>query len=67
MLYEEKFIQGITSEGDPLPKDWKKSAKLLDILSLLSILKSETSIDRPNLIQDINTLLKYTITNWNQF
>ena len=64
MIYEEKFIGGITSEGDLLPKDWKKSAKLLDIISLLSVLSTNTGSERPKLNQDILSLLQYTVHQW---
>ena len=62
--YERKFIEGVIGENKPLAANWKKSSKLLDILSLLSILDSNSSIDRPNLTQDIIALLKHTITHW---
>ncbi len=66
-IYERRFIDGILFEGKPLPPDWKKSSKLLDILSLLSVLDSKTSIDRPNLTKDIITLFNDTMNHWKRF
>ena len=64
--YEQKFIDGVIAGDKPLPPDWKKSSKLLDILSLLSVLDSKSSIDRPNLTKDIIALFKHTIDHWDQ-
>ena len=65
--YEQKFIEGIITKNNPLPPDWKKSSKLLDILSLVSILDSKSIINRPSLTQDITELFKHTIKTWAKF
>lgn len=66
-IYEEKFIEGIVSDGNPLPQNWKKSAKLMDIICLLSLLYWNPKNERPNLNKDVVSLLKDTINHWEQF
>lgn len=63
-IYEEKFINGIMSEGETLPENWKKSAKLMDIICLLSLLYWNPKNERPNLNNDVVSLLKYTVDYW---
>lgn len=66
-IYEEKFIEGIVSEGDALPQNWKKSAKLMDIICLLSLLYWNPKNERPKLNQDVVSLLQHTVDYWDQF
>jgi len=62
--YEKKFIEGITSEGNPLPSQWRKSAKLTDIICLLSLLYWNPKKDRPNLSNDVAGLISNTLERW---
>lgn len=66
-IYEKKFIAGVLAEGTALPCYWKKSAKLMDILSLLSLLYWNPKQERPNLNRDVVALLQYTIDHWDEF
>jgi len=65
--YEEYFLEGIKSESVSLPQDWKKSAKLMDIISLLSLLHWNPKNERPKLNQDVASLLQHTVNQWNYF
>lgn len=65
--YEQNFIAGIMYEGDTLPEDWKKSAKLMDIICLLSLLYWNPIDKRPKLNKDVVSLLQYTVDYWQEF
>lgn len=65
--YEQKFVEGIECHGKPLPKLWKKQAKLMDLICLLQLLYYNPSDQRPNLNQDVVELARYTVLNWNSF
>lgn len=62
--YEEKFIEGIQSNGFQLPKDWKKIAKLMDLLCLLQLAHDNPHSQRPKLNRDVISLIKNTINYW---
>jgi len=66
-FYEERFIEGIVSKGEALPVNWKKSAKLMDIICLLSLLYWNPKSERPKLNQDAVSLLKHTVDHWDHF
>ncbi len=63
-IYETNFVKGIISGGNTLPKDWKKSAKLMDIICLLSLLYWNPEKERPNLSRDVVSLIQNTLDNW---
>lgn len=63
-IYEANFINGITFEGNSLPENWKKSVKLMDIISLLSTLYWNPKKDSPNLSSDVALLIQNTLDNW---
>ncbi|MFN3234082.1 MAG: phosphotransferase family protein [Gammaproteobacteria bacterium] len=65
--YEHHFIRGMFSEGTPLPEHWKKSAKLMDMICLLSLLYWNSKKDSPNLVADVVGLIQNTIENWSTF
>ena len=54
---EASFIQGIEENGSPLPSDWKKQAKLMDLLCLLQLLHANPAADRPYMNRDIVRLV----------
>ena len=66
-IYESSFINGIISEGNALPEHWKKSAKLMDIICLLSLLYWNPKKDRPNLSADVASLIQNTLDSWEQY
>lgn len=61
--YEQAFCRGIEM-GKTLPLDWKKSIKLMDIGSLLSLLEHNPPEKSPNLHRDVVSLIQDTIENW---
>nr|WP_165475096.1 phosphotransferase [Legionella yabuuchiae] len=63
-VYETNFVKGIISEGNPLPDSWKKSAKLMDTICLLSLLYWNPKNERPNLSTDVTLLIQNTLDNW---
>lgn len=57
-FYQESFVQGIKDMNPSfLPQDWEIRAKLVDILSLLSLCSSENKEHRPLMVQDVKTIL----------
>lgn len=65
--YEEKFIDGIQSNGFQLPKAWKRQAKLMDLLCLLQLTYANLRTERPNLNSDVISLITNTINQWDTF
>lgn len=59
--YESSFINGIHDTGPPLPVDWKKSAKLMDLLSLTQLLEHNPAAERPFVNRDVVRLITNTI------
>ncbi len=66
-LYEAYFIKGLISEGHSLPKHWKKSAKLMDILCLLSLLDQNSKKEQPNVTTDVVSLIQNTQNHWHLY
>lgn len=66
-VYESMFVQGLVRSGSALPLNWKKSSKLSDMVSLLGVINQNTAVSRPNLIQDVISLLKHTMDHWGLF
>lgn len=58
--FEASFIHGIEDIGPPLPADWKKQAKLMDILCLLQLLHNNPAAERPYLNRDVTRLITHT-------
>ena len=65
----ESFIAGMQQNGICLPKDWQKTAKLLDIINMLTILqaKQPAAIQQEKVIADIISLLQHTVEYWQNF
>lgn len=61
--YESQFIRAF----DDLPDNWKKSAKLMDLICLLSLLFWNNKTDRPNLTSDVAGLIENTLDCWNTY
>jgi thiamine kinase-like enzyme len=62
--YEKQFITGMEADGEPLPLTWKKQCKLMDLLCLLQLTHYNPATERPNLNQDVKSLIHYTVDNW---
>ncbi len=58
-VFEEAFLQGLTQSGATLPKNWRISVHLLNLLSLLDILIRHP--ERPNQCADIRELIGHII------
>ncbi len=65
--YEKSFIAGIETQGTPLPLNWKKQAKLMDLLCLLQLAHSNPFSQRPKMNRDVVSLIADTINNWQIF
>ncbi|MBX3710080.1 MAG: aminoglycoside phosphotransferase family protein [Gammaproteobacteria bacterium] len=65
--YENNFITGITSNGFYLPEEWKKQAKLMDLLCLLQLVHYSPFAERPKMNRDVVSLIADTIRNWETY
>ncbi len=65
--YEKNFIDGIQHDGFHLPPNWKKQAKLMDILCLLQLVCNNPSNERPRMNCDVVSLIADTVNNWDSF
>lgn len=65
--YENSFIAGIIEHGAPLPTNWKKQTKLMDLLCLLQLLQTNPSRVRPKANRDVVSLITDTVKNWSAF
>ena len=59
--YEEGFLQGLEEGGVKLPKNWRTSAHLLNLLSLLDMLTKCPLQERPKQCKDICELITYIL------
>lgn len=64
-IFEQEFINGYREQGRMLPPDWKKIAKLVDLLSLCEFLNSPTPRDA--LRQEVTGLIINTLNHWEDF
>jgi len=62
--YENNFIAGIKSQGFNLPAEWKKQAKLMDLLCLLQLVHYNPFSERPKMNRDVVSLIADTIRIW---
>jgi len=62
-IFEDAFLQGLTQGGVSLPKNWRISIHLLNLLSLLQILIRRPPQERPNQCVDICELISDIILN----
>lgn len=65
--YERAFINGFESNNIHLPTDWKKKAKLMDLICLLNLLYYNPKNERPIMNYDVSSLITYTIDNFEKF
>lgn len=63
--YTQAFCEGI-ARYKPLPPSFKKSAKLMDLGCLLSLLERNPEEKSPLLYRDVLSLLEETVTGWHR-
>jgi aminoglycoside phosphotransferase (APT) family kinase protein len=63
--FETQFIRGYRDQGGILPAEWKRTSKLLDLLSLCEFLNTPN----PNsaLIEEVTGLIVGTIEHWEKY
>jgi len=59
--FQEAFLSGLTSSGITLPKNWRITVYLLNLLSLLDCLKRSESKNQPKKCADIRELIEYIL------
>lgn len=59
--FETSFIKGVNESGLSLPSDWKKQAKLMDLLCLLQLLHASPAADRPYMNRDVVRLINHIV------
>jgi aminoglycoside phosphotransferase (APT) family kinase protein len=60
--FEGEFIRGYREEGGQLPRGWKRTCKLLDLLSLCEFLNAPHPNDA--LVKEVTGLIVGTMGNW---
>jgi len=65
--FEKNFILGIEKFSEPLPLNWKKQAKLMDLLCLLQLAHYNPPSERPKMNSDVVSLIASTVTQWGSF
>lgn len=58
-VYQDSFIEGLTSGGYTLPNHWQTTVHLLNIISLIDCLERSDPKDSPHRIRDIKALLQH--------
>ena len=61
-VYLERFARGYVEAGMPLPPDWLRLARLIDLLSLCYFL--ERPEDDPAVLRDIRPLIETTLAEF---
>jgi len=64
-IFEREFLHGYQEQGGILPAEWKKVAKLVDLLSLCEFLNSPTPRDA--LLQEVSGLIIGTLEHWEEY
>jgi thiamine kinase-like enzyme len=60
--FKNAFLSGLTSGGIILPENWRISIHLLNLLSLLEILRRSDHQNSPNQSNDIRELINYILS-----
>ncbi|MFD1037791.1 phosphotransferase [Virgibacillus byunsanensis] len=63
--FEQAFMEGLQSSGIALQHDWKKVAKLVDLIALCDLLNN--SYGGVNRVKDIKHIVTQTIENWKDY
>lgn len=61
--YEQSFLNGIDDGGIELPENWRKTAHLLNLLSLLDCTARSNINTQPKRLQDIKALVGEIVVN----
>ncbi|CAL7963399.1 hypothetical protein MIDIC_50062 [Alphaproteobacteria bacterium] len=59
--FQDVFLKGLTSGGITLPKNWRITLQLSNLLSLLDCLKRSDSKNRPSQCADIRELIDHML------
>ncbi|MCH9617615.1 MAG: hypothetical protein SP4CHLAM5_09080 [Chlamydiia bacterium] len=62
--YEKGFLDGLLESGYQLPKYWRKTMHLLNLMSLLDSLNRTKLEDKPNQIKDIKELISHILSDF---
>lgn len=65
--YATAFIDGMRHQGLLLSADWQRRAKITDLLSLLKLAHLGPKRVRPNLNNDVKSLIMNTVDRWDCF
>ena len=60
--FQDAFLSGLASGGVTLPKHWRITIQILNLLSLLDCLKRSNHKDRPNQCADIRELIDHILS-----
>ncbi len=63
--FEAACLQGYVHHGGILPPDWKKIAKLFDLINICTFL--QTPEPRGSLVEDMITLIRWTLEHWETY
>ena len=63
--FEKAFLNGYREQGGRLPAEWKRVAKLIDLLSLCEFLNAPTP--RDGLVQEVTGLITGTLEQWEEY
>lgn len=63
--FEDAFLKGLTDGGVVLPYNWRITSHLLNLISLLDLLKRSDLENRPAQLSDICELLDYILAELN--
>ncbi len=64
--FEDSFIRGLTCNGKSLPENWHSTIHLLNLVSLLDILRKENHKPFPHRCEDIHRLINNIIEKLSQ-
>lgn len=64
-VFEDAFLKGLTDGGVVLPDNWRITAYLLNLVSLLDLLKQFDIEKRPAQFADISKLINYVLAELN--
>lgn len=63
--FQDTFLKGLELGGITLPKNWRITIQLLNLLSLLDCLKRSDPKNQPNQCTDINELIQHILMKLN--
>lgn len=60
--FEQRFLDGFAAAGGVLPADWRRRARLMDVVNLVELLSGFDA--SPQLLRDVRGLLASTVWDW---